>query len=71
MDKVRTPTQMVVGGDDVRVAKLESHLMEHELHTLGIPNRLLIIRGEGHLFGTNPWPWKDQSGRGIGMAGSI
>ena len=58
MNKVITPTQMVVGGDDVRVAKLESYLMERELHTLGVPNRLLIFPGEGHLLGTNPWHGK-------------
>jgi dipeptidyl aminopeptidase/acylaminoacyl peptidase len=58
MNRVRTPTQMVVGGEDVRVAKLESYLMERELHTLGVPNRLLGFPGEGHLLGTNPWHGK-------------
>lgn len=58
MNKVRTPTQMVVGGSDIRVAKLESYLMERELHSLGVPNRLLVFPGEGHLLGTNPWHGK-------------
>jgi dipeptidyl aminopeptidase/acylaminoacyl peptidase len=58
MNKVRTPTQMVVGGSDVRVAQLESYLMERALHTLRVPNRLLILPDEGHMLGTNPWHGK-------------
>ncbi len=55
MDKVRTPTHMVAGADDIRVAVLEDYLMEHALTSLGVPNKLLIFPGEGHGLGKNPW----------------
>lgn len=55
MNKVHTPTHMVVGSSDIRVASAESYLMERELHTLGVPCRLLIFPGEGHLLANNPW----------------
>ena len=55
MEKVRTPTHMVGGADDIRVAVLENYLMEHALTSLGVPNKLLIFPGEGHGLGKNPW----------------
>ncbi len=58
MDKVKTPTHMVAGADDVRVAVLEDYLLEHALYSLGIPNSLLIFPGEGHGLGKNPWHGK-------------
>ncbi len=58
MDKVKTPTHIVAGADDVRVAVLEDYLLEHALYSLGIPNRLLIFPGEGHGLGKNPWHGK-------------
>ena len=58
MDKVRTPTHMVGGADDIRVAVLEDYLLEHALYSLGIPNKLLIFPGEGHGLGKNPWHGK-------------
>jgi dipeptidyl aminopeptidase/acylaminoacyl peptidase len=58
MDKVRTPTHMVAGADDIRVAVLEDYLLEHALYSLGIPNKLLIFPGEGHGLGKNPWHGK-------------
>ncbi|HEY6336922.1 MAG TPA: prolyl oligopeptidase family serine peptidase [Candidatus Sulfotelmatobacter sp.] len=58
MDKVRTPTHMVAGGSDIRVAVLEDYLLEHALYSLGIPNKLLIFPGEGHGLGKNPWHGK-------------
>jgi len=58
IDKVRTPTHMVAGADDVRVAVLEDYLLEHALYSLGIPNKLLIFPGEGHSLDTNPWHGK-------------
>ncbi len=51
IDKVRTPTHMVAGADDIRVAVLEDYLLEHALYSLGIPNALLIFPGEGHELG--------------------
>ncbi len=58
IDKVRTPTHMVGGADDIRVAVLEDYLLEHALYSLGIPNKLLIFPGEGHSLSKNPWHGK-------------
>jgi dipeptidyl aminopeptidase/acylaminoacyl peptidase len=58
IDKVRTPTHMVAGSKDIRVAVLEDYLLEHALYSLGIPNALLIFPGEGHSLGENPWHGK-------------
>jgi dipeptidyl aminopeptidase/acylaminoacyl peptidase len=58
MDKVRTPTHLVAGGDDIRVAVSEDYLLDHVLHSLGIPSTLLIFPGEGHPLDKNPWHGK-------------
>ncbi len=55
---VRTPTHMVAGSDDVRVAVAEDYLLDHALHNLGIPSTLLIFPGEGHSLDKNPWHGK-------------
>ncbi len=58
IEKVRTPTHMVGGADDIRVAVLEDYLLEHALYSLGVPNALLIFPGEGHSLSKNPWHGK-------------
>jgi dipeptidyl aminopeptidase/acylaminoacyl peptidase len=58
IDKVKTPTHMVAGGADIRVAVLEDYLLEHALYSLGVPNKLLVFPGEGHGLGKNPWHGK-------------
>jgi dipeptidyl aminopeptidase/acylaminoacyl peptidase len=58
IDKVRTPTLMVAGSDDIRVPVLESYLLDHALHALNIPSTLLIFPGEGHSLDENPWHGK-------------
>jgi dipeptidyl aminopeptidase/acylaminoacyl peptidase len=58
IDKVKTPTHMVAGANDIRVAVLEDYLLEHALYSLGIPNALLIFPGEGHSLSKNPWHGK-------------
>jgi dipeptidyl aminopeptidase/acylaminoacyl peptidase len=58
IDKVKTPTHMVAGGADIRVAVMEDYLLEHALYSLGIPNKLLVFPGEGHSLGKNPWHGK-------------
>jgi dipeptidyl aminopeptidase/acylaminoacyl peptidase len=58
IDKVKTPTHMVAGADDIRVAVLEDYLLEHALYSLGVPNKLLVFPGEGHGLGKNPWHGK-------------
>ncbi|HEY1271868.1 MAG TPA: S9 family peptidase [Terriglobales bacterium] len=58
INKVTTPTHMVAGGDDIRVAVAEDYLLDHALHNLGIPSELLIFPGEGHSLSKNPWHGK-------------
>jgi dipeptidyl aminopeptidase/acylaminoacyl peptidase len=58
INKVRTPTHMVAGANDIRVAVMEDYLLEHALYSLGIPNALLIFPGEGHSLDKNPWHGK-------------
>ena len=58
MDRVKTPTHMVGGSEDIRVAVLEDYLLDHALHSLGISGALLIFPGEGHGLGKNPWHGK-------------
>lgn len=49
IDKVKTLTHIVAGGRDIRVAVAEDYLLEHALHTLGVPGTLLIFPDEGTL----------------------
>lgn len=56
--KVRTPTHMVAGADDIRVYVGEDYLLERALHTMGVPSALLIFPGEGHSLANNPWHGK-------------
>jgi dipeptidyl aminopeptidase/acylaminoacyl peptidase len=58
LDKVRTPTHMVAGADDIRVAVLEDYLLDRALHELNVPSDLLIFPGEGHELDKNPWHGK-------------
>jgi dipeptidyl aminopeptidase/acylaminoacyl peptidase len=58
INKVRTPTHMVAGADDIRVAVAEDYLLDHALHNLGIPSTLLIFPGEGHSLDKDPWHGK-------------
>jgi dipeptidyl aminopeptidase/acylaminoacyl peptidase len=55
---VHTPTHIVAGGDDIRVSVGEDYLMERALHSLDIPNTLLIFPHEGHSLANNPWHGK-------------
>ncbi len=57
-NKVRTPTHVVGGGSDIRVAVSQNYLLERALHILGVPSALLIFPGEGHGLGKNPWHGK-------------
>ncbi len=58
MDKVKTPTHIVGGADDIRVYVGEDYLLERALHAQGIPVKLLIFPGEGHGLDKNPWHGK-------------
>ena len=55
MNKVTTPTHMIAGDADIRVAFLEDVLLEHALESLNIPHALLTFPGEGHSLAKNPW----------------
>ncbi|MBI3646757.1 MAG: S9 family peptidase [Acidobacteriales bacterium] len=58
INKIRTPTHMVAGSDDIRVSVLENYLLDRALHELNIPSDLLIFPGEGHSLAKNPWHGK-------------
>jgi acylaminoacyl-peptidase len=58
INKVRTPTHMVGGSDDIRVAVLENYLLDRALHELNVPSDLLVFPGEGHSLAKNPWHGK-------------
>ena len=58
INKVRTPTHMVAGADDIRVPPLESYLLDHALHQLNVPSELILFPGEGHDLDKNPWHGK-------------
>ncbi|HLY20140.1 MAG TPA: prolyl oligopeptidase family serine peptidase [Bryobacteraceae bacterium] len=58
MNKVKTPTHIVAGAEDVRVYVGEQYLLERALHTQGVPVKLLIFPGEGHELDKNPWHGK-------------
>jgi len=58
INKVRTPTHMVAGADDIRVSVLEDYLLDRALHELNVPSELLIFPGEGHSLEKNPWHGK-------------
>jgi dipeptidyl aminopeptidase/acylaminoacyl peptidase len=58
LNKVKTPTHMVAGADDIRVSVMENYLLERALHALNIPSSLLVFPGEGHPLANNPWHGK-------------
>jgi dipeptidyl aminopeptidase/acylaminoacyl peptidase len=58
IDRVHTPTHLVAGANDIRVAVMEDYLLEHALYSLGVPNSLLVFPGEGHSLSKNPWHGK-------------
>ncbi len=58
INKVKTPTHIVAGAEDIRVYVGEAYLLERALHAQGIPAKLLIFPGEGHELDKNPWHGK-------------
>ncbi|CAF4146878.1 unnamed protein product [Adineta steineri] len=46
---------MVTGENDCRVPTAQSYLLKRALHILGIPSKLIVFPGEGHLIKNNPW----------------
>ncbi|UJR16624.1 hypothetical protein I4U23_003524 [Adineta vaga] len=55
LHKIRTPTHIVSGNNDVRVPVSQSRILERGLHYLGVPVQLLLLPYEGHLLDFNPW----------------
>jgi dipeptidyl aminopeptidase/acylaminoacyl peptidase len=58
LDKVRTPTHIVTGANDMRVPVDQSYILERGLYSLGIPVKLLLLPNEGHTLSNNPWHGK-------------
>jgi dipeptidyl aminopeptidase/acylaminoacyl peptidase len=48
--KVKTPTLVIVGERDAECPASQSYEFWHALKTLGVPTKLIIYPGEGHLF---------------------
>lgn len=55
LNKVKTPTFIVVGERDIRVPVAQSYLFERALNYLDIPHQLIILPNEGHGITENPW----------------
>ncbi|MGH9394498.1 MAG: alpha/beta hydrolase family protein, partial [Terriglobales bacterium] len=47
---VKTPTLLVVGEQDGECPAPQSFEYWHALQTLGVPTRLVVYPGEGHMF---------------------
>src|SRR5882724_6358978 len=47
---VKTPTLIIVGERDAECPASQSYEFWHALKTLGVPTKLIIYPGEGHLF---------------------
>jgi dipeptidyl aminopeptidase/acylaminoacyl peptidase len=45
----------VVPGNDNRVSSSQSFILERALTAVGIPVKLIILPGESHDIGNNPW----------------
>ena len=48
--KVKTPTLVIVGERDAECPASQSYEFWHALKTLGVPTKLIIYPGEGHMF---------------------
>jgi dipeptidyl aminopeptidase/acylaminoacyl peptidase len=47
---VKTPTLVIVGERDAECPASQSYEFWHALKTLGVPTKLIVYSGEGHLF---------------------
>jgi dipeptidyl aminopeptidase/acylaminoacyl peptidase len=55
LDKVRTPTHIVVPAKDIRVSSTENYILERGLYALNIPTKLIVLPDEPHWIKNNPW----------------
>ena len=54
LDKIRTPTHIITGENDIRVPASQSFILERSLRELGLPVKLIIFPKAGHSW-NNPW----------------
>lgn len=54
-DKIRTPTHIVTGADDIRMPVSQNLMFERAFRYLKVPFKLLLIPNEGHSLSNNPW----------------
>jgi dipeptidyl aminopeptidase/acylaminoacyl peptidase len=47
---VKTPTLVIVGEHDAECPAPQSYEFWHALRTLGVPTKLIVYEGEGHMF---------------------
>jgi len=47
---IKTPTLVIVGERDAECPSAQSYEFWHALRTLGVPTRLIVYAGEGHMF---------------------
>jgi dipeptidyl aminopeptidase/acylaminoacyl peptidase len=50
IQNVKTPTLVIVGERDAECPASQSYEFWHALRTLGVPTKLIVYPGEGHLF---------------------
>jgi dipeptidyl aminopeptidase/acylaminoacyl peptidase len=62
---VKTPTLVIVGERDAECPASQSYEFWHALKTLGIPTKLIIYPGEGHMF-TEPRHQADRLEQTVG-----
>src|SRR5215472_3275394 len=60
IEKVKTPTHIVAGGRDMRVAVAEDYLLEHALHTAGGSKYPADFPRRGALSRPGPLAWQHQ-----------
>ncbi|CAF1312899.1 unnamed protein product [Rotaria sordida] len=54
LTKVRTPTHIIAGEDDIRIPTSQSYMLERALYYREIPVKLIIFPNEGHIIDFNP-----------------
>lgn len=54
LDKIRTPTHIITGENDIRVPASQSYILERGLRELGVPVKLVSFPKAGHSW-NNPW----------------
>ena len=58
LDRVRTPTLISTGEEDVRVPASQSYMLERGLYYRGVPVKLILFPNEGHPLSEDPWHGK-------------